>query len=44
MTVFHLFSFWILFIAYYFVFDIIKIEDLTDTVPQARVLKQKAKC
>lgn len=44
MTVSHLFSFWILFIAYYFAFNIIKIDNLTDTFLQVGVLKQKAKC
>ena len=44
MTVLHLFSFCILLIAYYFAFNIIKIDDLTDTFLQVGVLKQKAKC
>lgn len=42
---FHFTSFWILFIAYYFdFFKYDKVGDLTDTFPQASVLKHKAKC
>ena len=43
ITVLHLFSFWILFIAYYFAFNKIKIDDFIDTFLQVGVLKQKAK-